>query len=82
MKPMTAYHKQVLRGLVEAGHGKLDRSGRVCVEPISAPIMGDPIAWLVLVSNGLVAGERGILMPTEEGRAYAGVVGERVREST
>lgn len=83
MRMINRYHERVLVELVAAGHGVLDTSGRVCAGPLKAPIAADPIAWLVLVSNGLVAGENGMIMPTEEGRARAGEAGgARTREAS
>lgn len=62
------------------GSGTLDLHGRVCVGPTRAPLHGELTAWLVLVSHGYVAGERGIIMLTEEGReAAAAELGARAR---
>lgn len=75
-------HREMLKELVAAGHGIIDRNGRVCVGPIKRPIIGDALGWLILVSHGLVAGEREMIIPTEGGRAYAETLGKgRVRES-
>lgn len=79
---INRYHEQMLRELVAAGHGKLDKSGRVCVGPINRPIAGDLVAWMVLVSHGLIAGEGGLIMPTEAGRVRADEVYSRSREAT
>lgn len=75
-------HRSMLAELTEAGHGVLDTAGRVCVGPLNRPIPGDATGWMRLVAAGLVAGERGIIMPTEEGRAAAEPhMSGRVRES-
>ena len=82
MTSLTHLQRGMLADLVQAGHGYLDLSGRVCAGPDKAPIPGDPIAWLVLVAQGYVAGERGILIPTEEGRTAAHNHGNgRVRQA-
>ena len=64
---------QMLTELVEAGHGRLEKTGRVSVPPINRPITGDSVAWLSLVARGLVAGERGFIIPTEDGRHQLGL---------
>ena len=76
---LNRHQRQMLIELVEAGHGMLDRSGRVCVGPIKRALPGDAIAWLVLIGQGLAAGERGLIIPTEEGRAA--VTGETKAEA-
>ena len=79
---LTHMQRGMLVDLVEAGHGVLDTSCRVCVGPIKRPISGDAQAWLVLVSQGLVAGERGLIIATEAGRDLVAGQGDgRVRES-
>lgn len=78
----SRYQTQMLMELVEAGHGRLDKQGRVTVEPIGRPITGDPVAWLVLVSLGLVAGEDGLVLPTQAGRdMVTHRIGGTVREA-
>jgi len=80
---LKSFHRTMLGELVEAGHGKIDTSGRVCVGPINRPIQGDPVGWLVLVAHGLVAGEQGLIMPTEDGRQMASKTASgRVREAS
>ena len=80
---IKSHERQMLADLVEAGHGKMDRFGRICIGPMSQPLTGNATAWLVLVSEGYVAGERGLIMPTEDGRrASAAYANGRVREST
>ena len=77
------HERQMLADLVEAGHGTMDRFGRVCIGPMSQPLSGNAMAWLVLVAEGYVAGERGMIIPTEDGRqASAAYANGRVREST
>lgn len=71
MPALTHLQRSMLATLTEAGHGRLDTSGRVCVGPISRPIPGDAVAWLRLVAAGYVSGERDIILPTEDGRAAA-----------
>jgi hypothetical protein len=80
---MTPTHIQrsMLARLTEAGHGTIDGAGRVCIGPINSPIPGDPVSWLRLVAAGLVAGERGLIIPTEIGReAAASHMSGRTRE--
>lgn len=82
MKSLKPFESQMLAHLVEAGGGALDRFGRVCVGPISDPLPGSATAWLVLVSEGYVAGERGRILPTEAGRSAAATYATgRVREA-
>jgi hypothetical protein len=79
---LKPHERQMLAELVEAGHGHLDRYGRVCTGPISQPLTGSATAWLVLVAAGYVAGERGLILPTEDGRqASASYANGRVREA-
>ena len=79
---MKRHHLQMLSELVEAGHGTLDTSGGVRVGPHGHLVPGDAVAWLSLVAGGYVAGERGMMMPTERGRDEAAGYGNgRVRES-
>lgn len=82
MSHLKSQHRTMLVELVEAGHGIVDASGRVCVGPIRRPVAGDAVGWLVLMSEGLIAGEDGHVMPTEAGRqAVAQFANGRVRES-
>lgn len=83
MKPLTPHHRQMIVDFVTAGgSGEIDNAGRVCVGPLRKPIPGDAVAWLLLMTHGLIAGERGLVLATEEGRAMAeGHVGGSVRES-
>ena len=79
---LKAHHRSMLIELVGAGHGIVDASGRVCVGPIKRPVVGDAYGWLVLMSEGLIAGENGHVMPTEAGRqAVAQFANGRVIES-
>lgn len=80
---MTPNQSHMLTTLVEAGgSGRLDSIGRVCIGPARSPIQGDATAWLVLVSEGMVAGERGLIIATERGRdSVAHLVGGRTREA-
>lgn len=61
----------VLALLIENGDGAgvLDVHGRVCTGPTRKAIIADPTSWLRLVAAGLVAGEHGKILVTEEGRA-------------
>ena len=60
----------VLAALVEGGgSGELDVRGRVVVgKNPPTPIIADATTWLRLVAAGLIAGERGFIIVTEEGR--------------
>lgn len=79
---LTSLQRSMLADLTQAGHAELDRAGRLCTGPLKRPIPGDAPAWLVLVAAGYVAGERGIIMPTELGRQAAENFGSgRVRDS-
>lgn len=61
----------VLGAFLEAGgHGEIDVRGRVCTGPTHEPIIADTTCWLRLVAAGLIAGEHGKIIATEEGRAY------------
>lgn len=53
------------------GHCDLDIWGRLVAPGSKAPIPGDGTAILVLVANGYLAGERGIIIMTEMGREAA-----------
>lgn len=82
MSKLHPRQRTMLVDLVRAGHGILDTSGRVCIGPLKEPIPGDAAAWLVLVTHGYVAGERGLILPTEAARDLAGAhVDGTVRES-
>lgn len=61
----------VLALLIENGNGSgtLDRLCRVCTGPTKEPIIADPTAWIRLMVAGLVSGEHGRAIVTEEGRA-------------
>lgn len=60
----------ILAALVEAGgSGELDVRGRVIVgKNPPRPISADLTSWMRLVAAGLVAGENGKIIATEEGR--------------
>lgn len=82
MTPLKPLQRQMLTNLVDAGHGVLDASGNVRTEPYGTAINGNAVTWLTLVAAGYVAGERGLILPTEEGReAVVGLGNGRVRES-
>ncbi len=69
LPPLPRPYLTVLTNLAEAGgHGKLDAHGRIVVGPTQHPLAGDVVTWMVLVSRGLVAGERGQIMLTALGR--------------
>lgn len=69
MKISLAY-MSILVSFYEAGAaGELDIHHRIKVN--GQPIQGDAGSWLVLVSRGLVAGERGQILLTQEGRDLA-----------
>jgi hypothetical protein len=80
-------HRTLLAHLVilheRGGSGELDIHGNLLVEPVKAKLAGTPLDWLKLVSMGYLAGERGKLILTEEGRELAetGLRG-RIRDSS
>ena len=64
------------------GSGALDVHGAVWAGAPRAPVLGHAPFWLTLVSQGLIAGERGNLILTESGRTAAeAVIAGRVRSS-
>lgn len=70
--PLPRGYAQLLCNLAnEGGAGELDRYGRVVVGPGRALLAGGPEAWLRLVAEGFIAGERGKVFVTEAGRAEA-----------
>lgn len=72
LRPLNRAYLAILSAFYEAGgSGELDMHHRVIVGPTRHPMQGDPGAWLVLVSRGLVAGERGKILLTQEGRDEA-----------
>lgn len=81
LPPLPRPYLTVLVSLAEAGgFGKLDTHGRITVGPTNHPLQGDVVTWMVLVSRGLVAGERGQIMLTAIGRDVANeVIAGRVR---
>ena len=81
-KKLPRPYLTILAALFEAGgFGDLDQHGRVTTGPTHHHLQGDALAWLSLVSHGLVAGEGAQLILTSEGRAAAAaVIAGRVRE--
>lgn len=63
----------VLAALMEGGgSGELDLQSRVLVGPTKAPLAGaDHVSLLRLVAEGMLAGERGLMILTEAGRTKA-----------
>ena len=76
-------YQSILAAFHEAGGaGDLDMHGTIIVGPTKHPMQGHAVAWLTLVARGLVAGERGKIMLTDEGIAEAqAILKGRVRES-
>lgn len=74
---------QLVVNLYEAGEsGTLDQHGRVVVGTPPRPIPGDTVGWLICVAAGLVGGDNGRIILTEQGRAMAaGVIAGRSREA-
>lgn len=82
MMRLTASHREMITELVRAGHGSLDTMGRVCVGPLRQPLPGDAVAWLALLTHGLIAGEDGNILPTASAREWvANRIDGIVRES-
>jgi hypothetical protein len=83
MTTLPRAYMQLVTNLHEAGgSGALDSHGRVVVGTPPHPIPGDTLGWLICVAAGLVAGDSGRLILTEEGRATAaGVIAGRSREA-
>ena len=84
LAPLPRAFLSVLTNLHEAGgSGTLDVNCRVVVGPQRHPLPGDTHTWLTLVSRGLITGERGLIITTEEGRLEAvKVQAGRVREAS
>jgi hypothetical protein len=83
LPPLHLAYTTLLLNLHDAGgSGDLDMYGRVTVGPTRHILPGDAHAWMVLVSRGLIAGERGRILMTDEGRDVAkAVIAGRVREA-
>ncbi len=80
--PLSRALTTVLNGLADAGGAaELDIHGRLVAGPNRHPLPGDSVSWLVLVSRGLVAGEDGKVILTQQGRAAAINRLGRVREA-
>lgn len=70
MEPLSRPYFHLLRSLADVGGAAdLDKHGRLVSGPQRHPLQGDTVAYLVLVSRGLVAGEAGKIIITEAGRA-------------
>ena len=83
VRPLSRPLLSTLLALHEAGGAAdLDVHCRLVVGHDRHPLPGDANSWLTLVAHGLVAGERGQIIMTEDGRdrALAAVAGQ-VRES-
>ncbi len=82
-RPVTRAHLSILVAFWEAGGaGDLDMYGRVVVGPTCHIVQGDPASWLLLVAHGLVSGEFGRMIVTEEGRSVASrIIAGRTREA-
>lgn len=66
---MNRAHLHILSVIDEVGgHCDLDMWGRLVAPRTKAPIPGDSPAILVLVANGYLAGEGGLIIMTEIGR--------------
>ena len=83
LTPLRRSELTLIATLYEAGEsGPLDIHSRIVVGPTRRPIPGDTVVWLKLVSRGLVAGENGLMILTELGRAEAEkLIASRTRES-
>ena len=69
---MTRHHLSIIEQFSRNdGYGELDRYGRILAGPNRDLMNGDTIAWMQLVSEGLVAGEFGRVLLTEAGRQAA-----------
>lgn len=67
---LTRHHQHILGQIADAGgHCDLDMYGRLTSPQTRAPLAADGPAVLVLVAHGLVAGEGGLILLTEAGRA-------------
>ncbi len=72
LAPLARPIMAILNNLDEAGGaGDLDQYGRVVVGPTRHPLPGGATEWLMLVARGYVAGERGRIIMTEQGRKAA-----------
>jgi hypothetical protein len=73
--PLPKGAQRMLRALVDAGGvGFLDEKNCLFVGNPSRPgpvAPGTPLEWITLVGKDLVAGERGLLIPTRRGRHLA-----------
>jgi len=70
MQPLSRPYFHILMCLADVGgSADLDRHGRLTSGPQRHPLQGDSVAYLVLVSRGLIAGEGGKIILTEAGRA-------------
>ena len=83
MKTLTRPILSVLLALHEAGGAaELDTHCRLVVGHDRHPLASDVYSLLTLVAHGLVAGERGRIIMTEDGRAKAAeLVAGQVRET-
>jgi hypothetical protein len=83
MEPLNRAYQHLLTCLADAGgSADLDKHGRLVSGPQRHPLQGDSVAYLVLVSRGLIAGEGGKIILTEAGREAVRVSGAgRIRES-
>jgi len=71
-QPLSRAQIALLTGLYAlGGSADIDMHGRLIAGPIRETLPGDPVAWLVLVAQGLLAGEDGRLILTQEGRDVA-----------
>jgi hypothetical protein len=85
LAPLNRAQLHILTTLHEAGGaGELDIHGRLKgAGPKGAPLPGDTVTWLILVSRGVVAGEDGMIITTERGREIAeSVLAGRTREAS
>lgn len=70
LRPINLVYMTILIAFYEAGgSGELDIHNRV--KAGGQPLQGDSGAWMVLVARGYVAGERGKILLTQEGRDVA-----------
>ena len=80
MLSLSASYSTALINLFEiGGSGRLDPYGGITTGNPMKRIPGDPLVWLGLVARGLVAGESGLLILTESGRAQAEHEMQRLR---
>jgi hypothetical protein len=74
-KRLPRPYQSILAAFLDAGgSGDLDIHGRVTIGSGRHPMQGDTVAWLRLVAEGLVAGEDGKMILTEDGRAMANAI--------